>query len=209
MEIRGDFLSGLIGALIGGSATLLGSWWQHHLENRRIKSENSDSINATLQAIKAELGGLRERYNQFIGYQLEGTNDETPFLFYFHATEDYFTIYTQSSSLIGQIPDESLRNKIIAVYINMKGLLDTYKINNRMLEKYDYYHNLFLETKLIIYEQQEMAYYTSLLNYLPSIKEGHRLAVDLSNQLIDDITNYLDSQCASSKNRYSFCLSTR
>lgn len=192
MELHGEFWSGLIGALIGGAATLLASWWQHHLENKRKQEENDESINATLQAIKAELECLRERYDESIGRQLESTNDDIPFLFYYYATEDYFTIYTQNSFLIGQIPNDNLRKKIVAAYIKMKGLLDTYKTNNGLLEKYDYYHMLFLETNLPAHEQQAALYYTLLLNYLPSIKESHKQATELGDQLIENISDYLN-----------------
>jgi hypothetical protein len=174
MQLYKELLSGLIGALIGGFATLLASWWQHGLENRRKKRELNESLNATLQAIQAEVKCLGQIYNESIGHKLEATENNTPFLFYHQATEDYFTVFTQNSSLIGQIPSDSLRKKIIAVYMKMKSLLDTYKNNNNILEKYVYYHMLFLETNSPIHEQQKTTYHNQLLSYLPSIKKSHQ-----------------------------------
>lgn len=194
MKCYWDFLSGLIGALLGGLTTLLASWWQHHLEKKRNEIENNKSINATIEAIKTELVCLLERYDQTIGKLVETLKDNESFLYYYYATEDYFTIYNQNSSLIGQISDACLRKNIISVYINIKGLLETYKINNGLIDKYQYYKNLFLETENKIYEQQRQAYHTSLLDYFPYIKEGHDQTKVLGTQLIRDITVYLDSQ---------------
>lgn len=197
MNYNSNFFSALAGALIGGLATFAATWWQHFLENKRKKSDSNNAINATLQAIRAELDSLRKRYMETIGSQLESSNDDAPFLFYYYATEDYFTIYSQNASAIGQIENDGLGVKIVAVYIQIKSLLDTYKSNNYLLEKYNYYFMLYSETESLKHQEQALGYHKLLLNYLPYIKESHKKAMNLGTTVINEITTYLASQCKS------------
>lgn len=125
---------------------------------------------------------LLERYNGSVGQQLEDTNTNEPFKYIYFAKEDYFTVYTQNASLIGKISD-NLRNKIIAAYIGMKGLLDTYKMNNDMLEKFNYFETLALEAKLSIHKEKMEAYYKMLSNYTSKINNSHKTTVSMIKQL--------------------------
>lgn len=193
MDFNGNFFSALAGAVVGGFASCFATWWQHCLENKRKESDSNKVINATLQAIKAELNGLRERYMETIGSQLESAGDDTPFLFYYYAHEDYFTIYNQNASVLGQIGSDELRASIVAVYIQIKSLLDTYKSNNTLIEKYDYYSMLYLETESPKHKEQVDNYHKLLLDYLPYIKDSHKKTMNLGKDVINKITKYLNS----------------
>ncbi len=194
----GNFISALVGAFIGGVATFASIFLNDCLENERKKCDSNDAIYATLQAIREELIGLRKQYMETVGSQLESTDNDTPFLFYYSATEDYFTIYNQNASKMGQINDDALRANIVAIYIQIKSLLDTYKSNNNLLEKYNYYSLLYSETNSSTHYEKSHGYYQSLLEYLPCIKSAHNKAMSLGDEVITEITKYLNSHKKSS-----------
>lgn len=193
MDADSNFFSALAGAVVGGLASFVATWLQHCLENKRNESDSKKTINATLKAIKAELIGLQERYMETIGSELESVGDDSPFLFFYYAHEDYFTIYNQNASVLGQIGCDQLRASIVSVYIQIKSLLDTYKSNNALIEKYDYYSELYLETKSPKHQEQKHIYYELLLHYLPYIKDSHKKTMNLGLDIINNITKYLSS----------------
>jgi hypothetical protein len=49
---------------------------------------------------------------------------------------DYFTIFHSNAFLIGRIDNVELRRLMVQTYTHAKGLIDSYRLNNSMLEKH-------------------------------------------------------------------------
>lgn len=46
MDFNSNFFSALAGAIVGGLASFLATWWQHCLENKRKEGDSTKVINA-------------------------------------------------------------------------------------------------------------------------------------------------------------------
>ncbi len=51
-------------------------------------------------------------------------------------SRDYSTTYNSNVNLIGQIKNSNLRRKIVETYMVLRVLVDTYAINNKLLNKF-------------------------------------------------------------------------
>ena len=68
------------------------------------------------------------------------------FNYYYPISQNYFIIYEQNAKLIGGIKDYNLRSLIIECYILMKGFVDSFRMNNAMLSRFENAQLLFNKT---------------------------------------------------------------
>ncbi len=66
---------------------------------------------------------------------------------YYPLTQDYFTVYQSNAHLIGEIQNEDLRGLIILTYSAAKGVVDSYRYNNHIVEKHEHWDWVAAETK--------------------------------------------------------------
>ena len=125
-----EFIIGLIGALLGGFFTLLGTLVAQFLENRREISKEKRELKGVLQAFHTELQTLWERYLSTAGQKVEDLSPGNPLLMYWPITQDYFTIYSTNARKIGEIEDPRLRKLLVTAYIRSRGLIDSFRMNN-------------------------------------------------------------------------------
>src|SRR5260370_39685206 len=59
-----------------------------------------------------------------------------PFMTIFPVDFDYFAIFNSNAFLIGRVDNVELRRLIVQTYTHAKGLVDSYRFNNSMLEKH-------------------------------------------------------------------------
>ena len=78
----------------------------------------------------------------------------------------YLTIYTSNANLIGQIEDPKLVEKIVEVYQSFQGLIEGYKRNNTLIEKYE---------KSVLEENKkgEKGFLELLAAWAPKIRKAH------------------------------------
>ena len=62
--------------------------------------------------------------------------DGEPLLYYYPVYQDYFSVYHGTSAFIGFIEDDDLRTLIVTTYIKTKGLVDSFRFNNVIVERY-------------------------------------------------------------------------
>lgn len=126
-----------------------------------------------MQAIHDEIETVLERYLETMGPTLESLKEGQPLMVYYPIVSDYFTIYNGNSFLIGRIPDNDLRKQIIKTYTLAKGMIDSYRMNNDLFQKYEYWYQLFEESKNQVQMKKAEVFYNALVEYAKKLKLGH------------------------------------
>lgn len=130
------FLTGLIGAGVGG-------WFTLHATEKTIQSsyeaqekEEQREIRALLSSLGVELNALWQFHMRRIGYRIEEMTDKDALLFYYPLTQDYFTIYNSNASFVGRLDDNELRKAIVVTYNKCKKVVDAFIYNNTLFLDY-------------------------------------------------------------------------
>lgn len=181
-------LASVVGALIGGGMTgyfTLKAAAKSHANALNVQQENQKKVvRAFLQAVHDEIETLWDTYQEGIGVQLESLQDGHGLLFYYPVTQEYFTVYNGNAFLIGHVEDADLRKLIVQVYAKARGLIDSYRMNNDMLGKLEYWSNLHKETGNKVYEQNAQGQFAAMQAYAAKLKKSHKELKDLSGQLL-------------------------
>jgi len=168
----------LISAVIGGVITGGFSLWavdKAH-KNDLMKEEQQEKllIKGFVQSIKTEVQTLWDRYQEGIGNDLEALPQGQPLLAFYPVTQDYFTIYNGSSFLVGRIKNERLRNAIVKVYTQARGLIDSYRLNNDLIRELQNLDSLNTQVGGGVFIPRINAHRQGLLNYAPVLRELHQ-----------------------------------
>ena len=172
-----SLLSGLIGAVIGGVLTgvfsiLAVNKTEKH--NRDARSENDAKVlKGLLQALHDELDSIYERYQETMGAHIEALADGTPLLMYYPVINDFFTVYNANAFLIGRIENNDLRKSLVRTYVLAKGLVDSFRMNNELVSKFEHWHALAAETNSPLHQQNAQSHYNALVVYAKQIKKSH------------------------------------
>lgn len=86
--------------------------------------------------------------------------------------------------MIGQIDNNDLRKAIITSYTKARGLIDSYRFNNDLLQKYEYWSFLFQESKNPQHATNRDAYWVTLINYAKDLKKSHGELKENVNSLL-------------------------
>lgn len=171
------FGSAIVGALIGGGLTGISSWLATNKQLRNAihlqQQQKEQAINGLLQAMHDELETIWDRYKDTIGSRLESLPQNEPLLSYYIIGQDYFTIYNSNAFLIGHIGDADLRIKIVRVYTAARGLVDSFRMNNELIQRYEYWHNLYQVTQSQTDYNRFISYYSSLTKYADGLRQQH------------------------------------
>jgi hypothetical protein len=146
-----NLLSGIIGALIGGVLSFFGgvrgariaAQTAIDLQEREFASRDQAAkladqglIRSTVQSISDEVEALWKHYNREIGPHFASLQPgQTAKVF--HANQSYFVIFDAAGSLVGRIPSQTLRSKIIDFYIGAKAFVDSLQYYERLCYYYD------------------------------------------------------------------------
>jgi hypothetical protein len=172
-----SFGSAITGAIVGGfiAGFFALKSTQKSFDNQKSQSDESEEklIKGVLQAIHDELETIFERYRDTMGSRIDSLKEHEALAFYYPLVGDYFTVYNGNSFLIGRIPDNDLRKKIIKTYTIAKGMVDSFRLNNDLVSKWEFSEKLYAESQLEVHKQQAIAHYSALVDYATSLKEGH------------------------------------
>jgi hypothetical protein len=167
------FISVAIGAFVGSSLTLLAAYlshcWQVSIQNKK----DDKAIKSLLQAIHDEIETLWELYMQGAGNKLEALEKNKPLNFYYPVTQDYFTVHTSNADSIGSINDNDLRKLIVTTYSTARGLIDSYRLNNDLVQKHESAYWIFKETNSQFHEQMAFGHYKALVSYADVLRADH------------------------------------
>ncbi len=176
------FVSGLIGAGIGG-------WFTLHATNQVIKGEfelelmrERREVEGVLDAIGVEISTLWDFHQMRIGEIVENLEPGQALEFYYPLTQDYFTIYDQNADLIGKIKDPELRKLIVVVYNKCKKVVDSFIYNNEIYLDYrEYLEQPDMDEKM----KKMLAFkHQKLIDFAIEIKKDHVEIKDYIEKLL-------------------------
>lgn len=168
-----SFISAGLGAFIGSSVALVGVYLSHWLQGKSQNKKDAKHLMGVLQAFHDETETIWESYHGNVGARIEALPDGDPFLMYWPISHDYFTIYNTNAIHIGRIKDHDLRKAIIATYTKGRGLIDSFRMNNEIVQKYEYAAILFQETQNPVHQANVENCIHALRQYAVSLKRQH------------------------------------
>ncbi|WEJ70349.1 hypothetical protein [Pseudomonas sp. PSE14] len=130
----GNFLTGLIGAAIGGFFTLKGAEKAHILEQENARADEDKLLDNTLAMLKVEINSAWEIYWIEYGKDLVELDDTEPLLSTFPIGEDPFTIFNSAPEALAMAPREIAKD-IVYFYMRAKGLVAMVKENSSDTEE--------------------------------------------------------------------------
>ncbi len=180
--------SGLIGAVVGGLIACLSAWFaveRTGKQARTLQAENDAKLlRGLLQVLHDELESVQERYQETMGKEVEALQDGQPLLFVFPVMNDFFAVYNGNASQIGRIGNNDLRKSLVQTYVLAKGLVDSFRLNNEYLSKYEYWSTVEGANKLSSNQPNAEVYRQRLINYAGSIKRSHEKTKTSINDLL-------------------------
>ncbi|MCH7926933.1 MAG: hypothetical protein IID03_02965 [Candidatus Dadabacteria bacterium] len=192
----GNVIASLVGAIVGGSIT---GYFTHRAvnkshENDLLKQEKvmQESLKGLYQSIHDEIDTLWNIYLNGIGNQLEQLGENLPLEFLYPITQEYFTVYTSNAALIGQIPNPKLRKLIITTYTKARGLIDSYRLNNSLVENYRHALWTYTQTNNTLHKQLSDERYSVLVAYASKLTVAHHDIKKDVNDLLDCLKNIID-----------------
>lgn len=124
--------SSMAASLMGALATIIAVRWTITHEKEKSEIATKEEIRAICSAIKAEIAACFELYME-MGANLEALGENQPFEHIYRVEENYFAVFDGNSSFLGRLSADS-RNKIVKAYVDMKSLLDTFRLNNENID---------------------------------------------------------------------------
>lgn len=186
-----SFLSAISGAVIGGVLTgyftLIATNKTYEHQKAHSKESEEQLIKGLLQSIHDEIETVFERYQDTMGTRLELLKTGEALVFYYPLVSDFFSVYNGNSFLIGRIPDNDLRKKIIKTYTLAKGMADSFRLNNDLVGKWEFSEKLYAESKSDTHKQQAIAHYHALVEYAATLKEIHNTLKSEANSLLREL----------------------
>jgi len=188
MQINWDALwSSGLGALIGSALTLLATYLSFKWQRTHQEEKEQEMLLGILQAIHDEIETLWDNYIDGIGHQLEALADGQPLNMYWPVTQEYFTVYNTNAFFIGRIQDNDLRKLIVSTYSRARGLIDTYRLNNDLVQKHEHAFWIFQETQNQVHKANAAAYYAAVTNYAKALKKGHSIVKQQVQELLREL----------------------
>lgn len=166
-------IGGWIGGSIGGRYALKATQKAHENQKNIADETEARIVKSLLQAIHDELETVFDQYQETMGNRIEALEKNQPLAFYYPLASDFFSVYHGNTFLIGRVKDHVLRKAIIKTYSLAKGLLDSYKMNNDIIHKWEHWSLVFAETQMEVHKIQAEAYRSSLINYAEVLKKMH------------------------------------
>jgi len=174
MQINWDALwSSGLGALIGSALTLVATYFSFRWQRSHQEERDQEMLHGILQSIHDEIETLWDNYMDNIGHRLEALADSQPLNLYWPVTQEYFTVYNTNAFFIGRVQDHDLRKLIVSTYSKARGLIDSYRLNNDLVQKHEHAFWIFQETQNQIHKANAASRFNALADYAKSLKKGH------------------------------------
>ncbi|HDV5405512.1 TPA: hypothetical protein RI771_003573 [Vibrio cholerae] len=184
-------INSFVSAIVGGAATLSGVWIANRFQEKNLAQQQLVYIQGVLNGLHAELEALWLKYDERMGSHVEQLNEGEPLSAYWPITQDYFTFYGANASTLGQLSDKELLHDIVKVYRELKSLVDSYRMNNVLVEKYEIAHERYQSSQTELNKQSLVNAEASLIEYAISLKELHVVC----KQMITPLLKTLRKKC--------------
>ncbi len=180
-----NLISSVVGGVIAGAATLFGVYLTHKHDLEKQKINEAAVVKGVLQAIHDEIETLWNRYQDEVGVRIETLPANSPFAMYYPVGQDYFTVYTANAFLIGRIEDNDLRKGIVTTYTKARGLVDSFRFNNDLNNKYEHWVSLANQQPgNVVYVSTMKNCLSNLIKYADQLKKEHNdLKINVNNLL--------------------------
>jgi hypothetical protein len=180
-----NLLSAVIGAVIGGGATVWAQITSARIQRKREEIAEATLIRGFIQSIADEINSVWNRYNVEIGPHLKGLpDDQVARVFPLH--QSYFVVFDSNASLVGRIPDKELRERIISTYVEAKVYVDLM----------DYYERLLVNANpnlpAYILSHDDAQRHLDIVAYSKQLKLAHVMLEAKVKALQDSLQAYLD-----------------
>lgn len=182
----------IIAPLIGGGLALAGVRWAQQLQKKDAVDRDTEHMHGLLQAFKAEIETLWEVYRAAAGAHIVALGNNKPMLTYWPLTLEYFTIYNTHAASIGKIEDHELRKQIIATYTKARSMIDSIRMNNDLVKKWEYDQLLFEESNKPVHASNANARLKSLIEYATGLKESHSILESMAADLLRSLQKNID-----------------
>lgn len=183
-----SFWAAIIGAIVGGIITgvfaLMAARQSHKNAVGLQQKKEQEAIEGLLQAVHDEVETIWDRYQEGMGVHLETLPEGQPLLFYYPVVQDYFTVYNSNAFLIGKVADHDLRKEIVSVYTLAKGLVDSYRLNNELVHKFEYWDGLFQESQNDVHKNRALTQYAALVEYAKTMRRQHDQLKEKTSKLL-------------------------
>jgi hypothetical protein len=126
-----------------------------------------------MQALHDELDSVFEQYQANMGAFVEALADGAPLLRYYPVISNYFVVFDSNAFLIGRVEDNDLRKLLVWTYVRAKALMDSFRMNNEILARYENWLALAAQTGSPIHQQYVQGTYDGLVQYARGIKTSH------------------------------------
>ncbi|MGX1927283.1 hypothetical protein C9I98_26195 [Photobacterium sanctipauli] len=166
-------INSFLSALIGGGATLSGVWIANWFQEKARNKQQAEYVQGVLNGLHAELESLWLKYDERMGSEIEQLKEDTPLAVYWPITQDYFTFYSANANALGHVPDKELRHSIVNVYGELKSLVDSYRMNNALVEKFDFAYARYQSEPSNVNEHALVSAQNTLTDYAKSLKSSH------------------------------------
>lgn len=114
-----DWWIGLIGAFIGGGASLLATVITHRYNLKQLEKERNDTELTTILSLSEELKVLMECYTAEFQNYFNRLDFNYYIKEYYNVTQEYCVVYKNNADKLGIIKDSKLRNLFIKIHIKI------------------------------------------------------------------------------------------
>lgn len=160
----GEFLnSGFFGAIIGGTGTLWAARMEIKSSQRKEKISDIEKFIRISTAVHAEFKCLWRMFHAKLGQEIESSREFPNEIlnFTFKIDCDYFPIYRNNTSFLGEFHEKNSIDNIIGLYINASALIDSLRLYT-----------------------EEMNSYISILSYIEDNTKNKHIAESKRNSLL-------------------------
>lgn len=182
-----SFLGAIIGAYVTGHFSLKAANKAFENQQKHTEELERKEVKSFLRAIKTEVNVIWDRYIESVGKELEKLPEDTAFLFTYPIYEDFFTIYNNNADKLGKVSSQTHVKQIVKTYHLAKGLADSFKLNNQLIEKFIEANEKYVDTREEYYNQRALELESIMVRYASQIKETHETV----KQEIDKLNNFL------------------
>lgn len=182
--LESSLFAAILGGGISGGLTYFGVHATIKHEQRKVADAETQAVRAFRKAILTELQSILSHYLESVGNELGKHTKDQPFMVYYQASEDYFTIFNSNAHLIGKVEDDALRSEIVRTYSRAKGLLDSLRLNNSFVRGYEEFHEKARHSRQSPDEQKRDQYLFQLKQYIPRLLTQHTEFVQHAEALI-------------------------
>jgi hypothetical protein len=179
-----SIIPGLVGGLVAGACVWIGIMVQHAHERAMQAEKERILVDGFVHSVLAEVETLWDNYFEGAGKRLEALEKGKAFMYVYPISQEYFTVYGGNSILIGRIADARLRRSIVETYTKARGLIDSFRLNNDMVQKWNHLDLMRQDSQNPTLIHMMWMQEQSLMHHAIMLREIHQQTKDSLQRLV-------------------------